>query len=218
MKRLVEICPSTTHCIFQRFKATGSVDPAKQPPARYDCGKLDDHHELLIIALLIENPCLYLHEICELIKEASNLEVSASTVCRIIHKNGFTRKKVQTIAKQRSIDYRAQFQAQCHFVWVDETGSDARDHIRKFGYQFQGIAPTYHRFLDRGKRISAIAAISDEGLVAVELIQGTVNSNFFSDFVRGTLIPEMEAFDGSVKKSVVIMDNSSCCKSQEIIE
>ena len=45
------------------------------------------------------------------------------------------------------------------FVWVDETGSDKRKAMRKFGYSFRGTPPVYHRFLVRGKRISAIAAI-----------------------------------------------------------
>ena len=38
---------------------------------------------------------------------------------------------------------------------------------------------------------------------------GTVNGDTFSDFIRGTLILEMEPFDGSIKKSVIIMDNCS---------
>ena len=28
-------------------------------------------------------------------------------------------------------------------VWVDETGTDARSHIRKFGYSLKGITPSY---------------------------------------------------------------------------
>ena len=90
------------HRIYHRFEITGSVDALKQG-MRPQCRKLDDHHELLVIALLMENPCLYLYEICELIEKATNLKVSGSTVCRVLHRNGLTRKKVQTIAKQRSL-------------------------------------------------------------------------------------------------------------------
>ena len=92
---------------------------------------------------------------------------------------------------------------------MDESGSDARNHIRKFGYAPLGQAPVYHRFLSRGKRISAIAAISSEGLVGVELTTGSVNAEKFLDFVHGTLIPEMQPFDGSKKRSIVILDNCS---------
>ena len=109
----------------------------------------------------------------------------------------YTRKKVQTIAKQRSVQYRSIFRAHVlqftpnHFVWVDETGSDARNHIRKYGYAMRDITPVYHRLLARGRRISAITAISSEGLVGVDLTYGTTNGDIFADFVRGTLIPEM---------------------------
>ena len=69
------------------------------------------------------------------------------------------------------------------------------------------MAPICHKFLVRGRRISALTAISEEGLLAVELKHGTVNSDIFYDFIRGFVIPEMEPFDGSPKKSVIIMDN-----------
>ena len=58
------------------------------------------------------------------------------------------------------------------FVFVDETGSDKRDHARKFGYALQGEAPVCHRWLARGQRISAIAAISCDGLLEYELTTG----------------------------------------------
>ena len=96
-----------------------------------------------------------------------------------------------------------------YFVWVDETGSDARTHIRRFGYSLLGVPPVYTRTLARGKRISAIAAISSDGLLSVELTYNSVDSDKFFDFIRGTLIPNMQPFDSSNTKSIVIMDNCS---------
>ena len=66
-----------------------------------------------------------------------------------------------------------------------------------------------HRLLVRGQRISAIAAISNDGLVALELSKGTTDSDLFYDFIRGSLIPQMNMFDGVSEKSIVIMDNCS---------
>ena len=156
----LQIAPSTAHRIFTRFKITGDVAPKTQP-LRPQIRKLDDYHELLIMGILLDNPCTYLREICHSIKEATGVVVSGATVCRVLKKNGFTRKKVQHVAKQRSIQYRAEFVAhamlynrEC-FVWVDETGSDKRKAMRKFGYSFRGLPPVYHRFLVRGKRVSA---------------------------------------------------------------
>ena len=61
----------------------------------------------------------------------------------------------------------------------------------------------------RGQRISAIAAISSAGMVSLELEYGSVNSDTFYDFVRGSLIPNKHPYDGIAPKSVAIMDNCS---------
>ena len=102
------------------------------------------------------------------------------------------------------------------FVWLDETGSDGRDHIRRYGYAIRGMRPVTHRFLSRGKRINAIAAISQEGVVATELVSGSVNRVIFFDFVRSVLIQEMIPFDGVNPRSILIMDNCSVHHVDEV--
>lgn len=66
----------------------------------------------------------------------------------------------------------------------------------------------YHRLLARGQRVSAIAAISCDGLLECELVTGTVNGEVFLEFVRGRLIPQMLPFDGTNKRSIVILDTA----------
>lgn len=94
-------------------------------------------------------------------------------------------------------------------VWLDETGCDKRDHLRKFGYALRGQRPVYHRMLHRGKRISAVAALCTDGVIALELNDGTFNGDKFTDFILRTLIPQMQQFDGSSERSVLVMDNCS---------
>ena len=142
----LQIAPSTAHRIFTRFKVTGKVAPRKRVSSS-SLTKLDDYHVLLIMGIILNNPCVYLREICKIIEEATGTVVSGATVCHILRKNGFTRKKVQYVAKQRCMEYRAQFRANSMlyrrdcFVWVDESGSDARKSMRKFGYSFRGLPP-----------------------------------------------------------------------------
>ena len=219
----LQIASSTAHRIFSRFKMSGDV-VAKNQPLRPQTRHLDDYHELLIIGIISENPCTYLREIRSIIKEATGVIVSEATVCRVMKRNGFTRKKIQYIAKQRSVQYRADFLAHAllfrkeQFVWIDETGSDKRQSLRKFGYSLKGLPPVCHRFLVRGIRISALAAICSEGLLGVELTTGTFNGDKFFDFLRGTLIPNMNPFDGSSSKSVIVLDNCSIHHVPEVIE
>ena len=51
------------------------------------------------------------------------------------------------------------------FVWVDETGANNRDHIRKYGYALCGMTPTYTRQLVRGKRANAIVGLTASGII-----------------------------------------------------
>ena len=199
--------------IYKLFEATGEVDPTK--PSREATRSLNayGHEELVIIGLLFDNPCLYLSEICQKVSELTCIEISASTVCRIIHRHGLTRKKVQQVALQRSAEFCGRFLAEVllyskeQFVWIDEIGCDRRDQVRKSGYALRGERPVYHRLLHRGRRISAIAALASSGLVALDLTQETVDGEKFMDFVRGSLIPEMLPFDGHNPKSIAILDN-----------
>ena len=81
-------------------------------------------------------------------------------------------------------------------VWVDETGSDRRDSIRKYGYAICSQYPVCHRLLERGPRVSAIAAMSRDGIIALDVHKGSVNGDVFLDFVRGSLSPKCKNLMG----------------------
>ena len=97
-KRL-QIGVGTAHRLFKSFELTGDVRPMGR--AR----KLDGHHELYILGLIAENPGVNLQEICAKVEEATHVSVSGSTICRVLARNGFTRKKIMQVAKQRSIEF-----------------------------------------------------------------------------------------------------------------
>ena len=46
------------------------------------------------------------------------------------------------------------------FVFVDETGSDRRDSLHRYGYSLRGKPARIQKLLVRGKRVSAIGALS----------------------------------------------------------
>ena len=173
----------------------------------------------MIIGLIIESPSLYLHvsELCQAVEDVYGKCISPSAVCKVIHKHGFIRKKLQHAAKQRSLQYRGEYMAKIQmyhrdcFVFINETGCSNKDHTRRFGYAMRGESAVDHWWLHRGTRISAIAAMSTSGIVAVELMSGSVNGDKFFDYihVRGSLIPEMLPFDGENPKSIAVLDNCS---------
>lgn len=157
----LDIALGTVHNIWEKFVSEDDVSASKQPEREHI---LDDHHELLIIAILLEQPDIYLREICEYIHSATGTSVSESTICRVLKRHGYTRKKIRQVASQRCSDLRAHFMAEMTWfsvdkiVWLDETGSDKKTTIRKFGHSLRGTTPERSRLLVKGKRFSSVAA------------------------------------------------------------
>ena len=101
--------------------------------------------------------------------QSTGTDVSTATICRFLHSQGFSRKKLSIRALQRSDELRAQFQSDISlfephmFIFINETGSDKRTALRKFGYSFKGMRAVTDRLLIRGKRFSTIAAMCMDG-------------------------------------------------------
>ena len=117
---------------FKLFEHTGDV-MAKGLRKRPKVCKLDYHHQLYVITLVLDKPNIYLSELCSAIKEITDIHISSSTICKLLARYGLTRKKIQHVAAQRRVDYRGDFISSISafskemFVWVDETGCDKRD-------------------------------------------------------------------------------------------
>ena len=66
--------------------------------------------------------------------------VNYGHICRLLKRYGYTRKIIRRIALQRSVDVRSLYLAQSYmydsrcFIWLDETGNDRRNFLRKYGY------------------------------------------------------------------------------------
>ena len=119
------------------------------------------------------------------------------------------------IALQQSEAMRATFMAEISafqpemMLWIDETGYDKRNMLRKYGNRVRGTPA--HDFVLRvgGKRYSAITIMSMTTIQDVYINEGSVNGSVFIHFIRCTLLPLLMPFDGINPHSVVILDNAS---------
>ena len=186
---------------------------------------MSKQNELFVLGVVLANSSMFMHEVCQEVRQVFGIVISPPSICRLLHSYGITRKKIQQIALQRSYTLRGAFRAQCSlfdpdiFVFVDETGIDHRDHMRKYGYALRGVTPEYSRpFHGHGQRVNAIVGISTAGVTAVELTTSTVNTDVFFDFVRGSLIPHMQQFNGTNPRSIVVMDNLSVHHTEPVID
>ena len=103
-------------------------------------------------------------------------------------------------------------------VFADETGKDDRNCLRRFGYALKRHSPQCNQVFKRDARISAIAAISTSGVIGYDLHTGSVRGEEFHNFVRSTLIPNMNPFDGESDNSILVMGNCSTHYVDEILE
>ena len=103
------------------------------------------YDELLIIQSVLDNPSIYLHELQRRVEETTSTSVTESAICRFLHRQSFSRKKLTKIASQRSEELREKFLIDCSayepemLVFVDETGCDRRSAMRRFGYSLRGM-------------------------------------------------------------------------------
>ena len=96
--------------------------------------------------------------------------VHESSICRSLKRLGMTRQKIQHIALQRCDVQRADFVANVMSVYdsslllfIDETGCDRRNSLRKYGYAIRGCTPQ-SSLRYRGLRYSAIGIMSVGGI------------------------------------------------------
>ena len=131
---------------------------------------------------------------------------------------------MRTVSLQRDINLRSQFVSdvslydQDMLIFLDESGSDKRDCLRKYGYSLRGKPPMYHRLLMRGKRVSLLTFMSSAGVLDCQLDHGSVNGEVFYDFVEKLLLPQLIPFDGKNPHSVAILDNCSIHHLDEIVD
>ena len=147
-------------------------------------------NEVFVLGIILENPSMYRYEVFEEISESLHISVSPSSICHLLRVCEITRKNIRQVALQRCAALRGAYTTQClmfrpdMFVFVDETGSDRRNCMRKYGYALWGMTPTTHRLLHRGTR--AIAGIATSGSVALHLVTTTVTGKISFDFAMGS--------------------------------
>lgn len=160
---------------------------------------------------ILQCPGIYLHEVQHHILQHHGEHISESSICRFLQSAGFTRQKLKIAASQRDDLTRANFAAEVSvynrdmFIFLDETGSDRQNSIRRHGYSFRGSPLVSHKFLSRG--IRSIAFLSVCGMLDCKTYKHTVDGETFCKFVQSALLPHLMPFNGYNPHSIVIMDN-----------
>ena len=213
--------PRTVRRITRKFKLTGCLTK-KHPVRSHPLRKLSSPVQFNIANPILQRQGIYLHEIQHQILQDHGEQISASSICRFLQKSGFTRQKLKIAASQRDDLVRANFVSEVSMynpemlIFLDESGSDRRNCIRRYGYSVRGRPLVSHKFLSRGIRVNSIAFLSVFGMLDCKTVKHTVDGNTFYKFVQSALLPNLMPFDGYNPHSIVIMDNfdSPCSRDK----
>ena len=210
MAKNLGVDKSTVSRVCLRFFTTGSL--SKKPyPKDKAYRKLTTPAQLLILHLVLERPGVYLSELQRELSSVLLLDVDVSTICRFLHASGFTRQKLRYIALQRDEFLRQKVDMSVYepemLVFLDETGADRRNTLRKYGYSMRGKPPQKHTLLVRGERASAIANISMKGLLDIDVVKAMLMVTSFMTIPQ--LLPHRMPYNGVNPHSIVVLDNCS---------
>ena len=215
--------PSTVCRVVKLFDRSGSVD--HKPYLRDNQFKLiTPVVELVLLHIVLQKPGIYLDEIRNELAEATGIHISASAICRCLKRVGYSRQRMKLVAIQRDDGLRAQFVSDVSLyepemlIFIDETGSDKRDSLRKYGYSLRGKPAKSHKIISRGRHVSAIAMMSMNGILDVDIVHGSVNGEVFCDFVEKFLVPHLLPYNGHNPHSVIILDNCSIHYCQDALQ
>ena len=196
------------------FQQTGDVEPIqhKHGPLRLR----GDFEQLTLLQIILQNRGIYLGEIQTKLRDIFGVLVSVSTICKTLKHMGCTRQAMCHVAEQREFMADISIYDPSMLMWMDETGCDKRNTIRKYGYSIRGRPVCDQRLLVRGTRYSAIPILSLDGIHDVNLTEGTMNGDRFVHFLQVYLLPNLLPFNRVNPQSVVIMDNASIHHVEEV--
>ncbi|KAF7361583.1 DDE-3 domain-containing protein [Mycena sanguinolenta] len=128
---------------------------------------------------------------------------------------GLTRKAIERSALKHA---RYTFHVGLYYlpyqlVFVDESSCDRCTSYRGKAWAIIGQRAVRKAFFVRGKRYSVLPAISLDGILWVDIVEGSFNSESFEQFIDG-LLDRMNPFPGP--NSVIVMDNCKIHKAENI--
>lgn len=132
------------------------------------------------------------------IEQRTGKLVSVPTLWRSLRFCGITRKKIQKAAKERN-DMLCEFYlynigmnyTSEQLIFVDESAKDERTLTRLYGYSLVNTRAKKSVVFVRGKRYTILPALSLEGFIAVDIMEGSCDKEKFRTFVLTQLVMKL---------------------------
>ena len=127
------------------------------------------------------------------ISKSINCEISNSSICRIIKKNNLTHRRISNRIICKDMDdinkNRKEFIKNMNYkiedaIFLDEVSFKITD-LKRYGYGVKGEEININtRHKHNKETISVISAISIDGIVTKEVVEGCVNKEIYKNFLE----------------------------------
>lgn len=199
--------------LLGRFKATGHIEPKPHGGGIEPTWTEANQHVLRDIVK--HSPSATLEQYVEMFEARSGHSVSRSTLWRGLQLINVSYKKKETHAleketpahRRKQADYESSMEdIEGHrIIVIDEMGINLRlSRVRGWGPIGERV-PDSQPFGDR-KNYSVTGALTSEGILDAQVLEGATNGESFLYFIRHQVVPHLHAGD------YVLMDNLSAHK------
>ncbi len=183
--------------VVNAFRTYGTVnDPTRQYTGRPSL--LGEEDGIYLEATLSANPSLYLDELQHRLNLVRGVEVSLSTLSRFLRKLALTHKGVSKVALERDEELRmlwrldmVEYEDPELFVFLDESAVDNHTVERNRGWSREGTPCVSRGTFLRGLRYSILPALTLDGIIALDIFEGSVNREIFISFIRENVVRAM---------------------------
>ena len=194
---LLGIKKTLAYKVLNRYQEFGGVSN----PYAYSCGvgrprTLSSADLAFISAIVNHRPSVYLDELQDELWLKCNVRSTLPPLSRALEQLGVTRKAISAHAYERNEFSRALYMNRIAeevpdpnmLMFIDEAARDERTISRRFGRSGKGIRCTTQRPFVRGTRYSIIPAITLDGIIAYDIVEGPVDTERFVKFLKEQVV------------------------------
>ena len=185
---------STFYRILNLWVTTGDV-------VKHNVGALPGQPRLLhfddvdyLLRLIQHRPDWFLDELLELLKTNRFISVHYVTIHRELCRAGVSLKKLKKIASERKEYVRNDYiERMAQYVpdelgFIDETSKNDKTPARSRGRSKKGHRAVMKQKFVRGRRLTATALLTTEGIAASRVIEGSMTSALYLDFLENDVV------------------------------
>lgn len=178
---------------LHRHGISGAVTTHRYPSRKR---KLDAIDMSFIRGRLKRSHSIYLDELRNEIAKHRGKHISITTTWRTLKRMNYSRKRVSAIARERKELRRNAFMNMMAdlapdptmLMFTDESAKDERTQNRRHGWAQKSARCISHVHFVRGQRYSILPLLTLDGIVAHDVIEGSVTAERFLEFLREMVV------------------------------